>query len=376
MKGVLYILSKFGLLLFCLCSAAVSLLANDEENYFDYLPKYRKFKSHYQIDKIEYRDKRTIIYFRFVLQNNGVVSFFSGSHPDAWFLRTPPRMRGIEVQFKLLEIRDIRINNELKLEALTHVPEVDYETTRGDVVTCEMHFVRVPSYIRMLDLIQGKDGDNDQNRLNCFDILVKTKENPMLGSPNDSKTTSDRFEQSFPFVKPKVQSSSLSLTEKEQQKKQEELAKNNGKEPYKEVIDKGTEPRPIDYRPGAMTSMSDLSCNTRVILPSITFKEDEVKFNGRVKAMLDIKALYDYLSYYPNSKIILHGHTDIHGNHIKNLELSRERAMAVKLELVKMGIDRNRVEIFFYGGRQPLQGLEQGGEANRRVEAEPICQEN
>lgn len=376
MKGVSELIRNIAMTIGLLLTGAMMLFANNgDENYFDYLPKYRKFKSHYQIDKIEYRDKRTIIYFRFVVQNEGLVSFFSGAHPNSWFLRTPPRMRGIEVQFKLLEIRDIRVNNELKLETLTHVPEVDYETSRGDVVTCEMHFVRVPNYIRMLDLIQGKDGDIDQNRLNCFDILVKTKESPMLGAATDSDKMATRLEESFPFVKPKVESTVLSSAEREQQKKQEEIAKNSGNEPYKEVIDKGPEVKPIDYRPEMMNSLKDLSCNRRVILPSINFKEDEVKFNGRVKAMQDISTLNEYLSYYHKAKIILHGHTDIHGNEIKNIELSRERAMAVKLELVKQGIDRDRIEIKFYGGKQPLKGLEAGGDANRRVEAEAVCEE-
>ena len=89
--------------------------------------------------------------------------------------------------------------------------------------------------------------------------------------------------------------------------------------------------------------------------------------------MQDIKTLRQYLENYPSAMIRLHGHTDIFGDDIQNLQLSRERAMAVKLELVKMGIDRDRIEILFYGGRQPLQGLEEGGTANRRVEAEAIC---
>jgi len=376
MKRASEFIRNIGIIGVLLLTGVTMLFANNgDENYFDYLPKYRKFKSHYQIDKIEYRDKRTIIYFRFVVQNEGLVSFFSGAHPSSWFLRTPPRMRGIEVQFKLLEIKDIRINNELKLETLTHVPEVDYETSRGDVVTCEMHFVRVPNYIRMLDLIQGKDGAIDQNRLNCFDILVKTKESPMLGAAKDSDKIATRLEQSFPFVKPKVAATVLSSAEREEQKKQEEIAKNNETDPYKEVIDKGPEVKPIDYRPNTMNSVNDLTCNRRVILPSITFKEDKVRFSGRVKAMQDIKVLNDYLNYYYKSKIILHGHTDVFGNDIKNLELSRERAMAVKLELVKQGINRDRIEIKFYGGRQPLKGLGEGGEQNRRVEAEAICQE-
>lgn len=374
MKGVKNIFRQLYLISSILLLMTSMLWANDEVNYFDYLPKYRKFKSHYQIDKIEYRDKRTIIYFRFVVQADGSFSFFNGAHPNCWYLRTPPRMRGIEVQFKLLEIKDIRINAEQKMEALTSVPEVDYDIKRGDVITCEMHFVRIPNYIRMLDLIQGKDADLDQNKLNCFDIMIKTHESPLLGDAAGAAQGTERFEQSFPFVKPKTKNALLSAAELEKQKQQEAVAKSTKTEPYKEVVDtKGSESKPIDYRPGAMTTMADLTCNTRTLLPSITFKDNEVKFSGRVKAMQDIKILYDYLIAYPQATLRLHGHTDIFGNDYQNLELSRERALAVKLELVKMGIDRDRIEIFFYGGRQPLKGAEKGGDENRRVEAEPLC---
>lgn len=375
MKGFYTSFQKLGITLLLLFVGSSMLWAAGEENYFDYLPKYRKFKSHYQIDKIEYRDKRTIIYFRFVAQKEGAVSFYSGAHPNSWYLRTPPRMRGIEVQFKLLEIKDIRVNNDLRLATLTNVPEVDYEMTRGDVITCEMHFVRIPHYIRMIDLIQGEDGDMDQERLNCFDILVKTKGSPILGTKESAKQTETRFEAAFPYVKPKAKTNSLSSAERANQAKKEAEAKENGTKPFKKVIDDDANNKPIDYVPNAMSSMADLECNRRVTLPSVIFKENEVKFDGRVRAMQDIKVLKRYLDIYPYAKLKLHGHTDVFGDDFQNLELSRERALAVKFSLIKMGIDRERIEVFFYGGRQPIKGLEKGSERNRRVEAEAICQE-
>ena len=57
----------------------------------------------------------------------------------------------------------------------------------------------------------------------------------------------------------------------------------------------------------------------------------------------------------------------------KNVNLSRERAFAVKRELVKMGVDSDRITVYFYGGEQPLPRYKNGGPDNRRVEVEPIC---
>lgn len=341
-----------------------------DANYFDYLPKYRKFKSHYQIDKIEYRDKRTILYFRHIVQEDGTTTFYGGSHPNSWYLRTPPRMKGLEIQFKMLEMRDIRINSDQKMETLTHVPEVDYETKRGDVITYEIHFVRIPQYIRMIDMIEGENGDLDEDKLNCFDIMVKTKDSPLLGAPENTEAIANRFDQSFDYTKPKNNATASASKEKGLLAEAEKEAKRSR---YKNLLLEQTDVEPIDYMPRALTTLDDLKCSERVTLPEVNFRDNEITFAGRVRAIENIKLIAQYLKRYPEAIVRLHGHTDIHGEEYKNLELSKERAMAVKRELVIMGVEYDRVEVYFYGGKQPLRDMRQGGEANRRVEVEAIC---
>lgn len=358
---------SFLLMLMLLFSGVFNVVQAD--SYVDYIPKYRKFKSHYQIDMIEYKDKRTIMHFRYVVQESGTTDFYNGNHPNSWYLRTPPRMRGLEIQFKQLEIKDIRINDEQKLETLTHIPKITYDTERGDVITFKVHFVRIPHYIRMLDMIEGQDGDLDEERLNCFDIMVKTKESPMLGTPENRERMEERFAESIPYVKPKVLPKSTTVADKT-------TPKNST---LNSDVAKTTTPKekePIDYMPKALTSLDDMVCSERVILPNVVFRDNEVKFTGRVKAIQNIKVVAEYLQAYTDATILLHGHTDIQGNHIQNLELSRERAMAVKRSLVEMGVKRERIKIYFYGGKQPLSKYKNGGKENRRVEVEPVCAGN
>lgn len=363
----------FLLMLMLLFSGVFNIVQAD--SYVDYIPKYRKFKSHYQIDMIEYKDKRTVMHFRYVVQESGTTHFYNGNHPNSWYLRTPPRMRGLEIQFKQLEIQDIRINDEQKLETLTHIPEITYDTERGDIITFKVHFVRIPHYIRMLDMIEGQDGDLDEERLNCFDIMVKTKESPMLGTLENTKRMEERFAESIPYVKPKV----LPKTTVVASKTDDTKANNSTLNPNQNNTPTPPAPKekePIDYMPKALSSLDDMKCSERVILPNVVFRDNEVKFTGRVKAMQNIRVVAEYLEAYPDATILLHGHTDIQGTHINNLELSRERAMAVKRSLVELGVKRERIKIYFYGGKQPLPMYKNGGKENRRVEVEPICNNN
>lgn len=383
------------LLLLFLVSGVETVSA--DSSFFDYLPKYRKFKSHYQIDKIEYQEKRTIIHFRYVVQESKTTTFYNGNHPSSWYLRTPPRMRGLEIQFKQLEVANIAINNEIKRASLTSVLEISYDLKRGDVVTCQVHFVRIPRYIRMLDLIDGKDGYLDQDKLNCFDIMIKTKDNPLLGKSDNMLAVVSRFEQSFNYVKPKVEQDNTavagtstqpqdyvssttrltttrpSTTRPTTTRPSTTTARPSSTSTKREVVNITQKPEPIDYMPAALVSMVDLKCDIRTYLPNVVFKEDETKFSGRVKAIQNIRVIAEYVKTYNNARINLYGHTDVHGNPRKNLDLSRERALSVKRELVNMGIDPDKISVYFFGGSQPLKQYENGSSLNRRVEVEPIC---
>ena len=371
------------MILILLCGSSSTVYALD--SFFDYLPKYRKFKSHYQIDQIEYQEKRTIVYFRFVVQENGTTTFYGGNHPNSWYLRTPPRMRGLEIQFKQLEVQNISVNNEVRHRSLTSTPEISYSLKRGDVVTCQVHFVRIPNYIRMLDMIEGQDGHLDQDKLNCFDIMIKTQNNPLLGKIENRDAVVDRFEQSFTYIKPKIDPTTSTPTPTLAQNKTVNPARpssprNTTVRPSKtegerEVVNISHAKEPIDYMPDALTSLENLKCNTRVYLPNVVFKEGETKFFGRVKAIQNIRLIADYLQDYPNARINLYGHTDIFGNERRNLELSRERALAVKRELVTMGVKPEKISVYFFGGKQPLKKYRNGGDLNRRVEVQPVCLE-
>jgi len=76
------------------------------------------------------------------------------------------------------------------------------------------------------------------------------------------------------------------------------------------------------------------------------------------------------LNEYPKLRLEVAGHTDNVGDRATNVELSTQRAMAVKSYLVEHGIDEARVETVGYGPDRPLVSNDtaDGRGQNRRIE--------
>jgi outer membrane protein OmpA-like peptidoglycan-associated protein len=76
------------------------------------------------------------------------------------------------------------------------------------------------------------------------------------------------------------------------------------------------------------------------------------------------------LNKYPDTHILLEGHTDATGSDEYNLELSRKRAQAVANELAMQKVMETRFTIMGYGEGQPIASndTDAGRQQNRRVE--------
>ncbi|MCB0730090.1 MAG: OmpA family protein [Ignavibacteriae bacterium] len=77
------------------------------------------------------------------------------------------------------------------------------------------------------------------------------------------------------------------------------------------------------------------------------------------------------LREFPNSTVVIEGHTDSYGGDEKNLELSQERASAVKQYLLaNMNLDSKKVMAFGYGETKPIANNEtkEGRAKNRRID--------
>jgi len=87
-------------------------------------------------------------------------------------------------------------------------------------------------------------------------------------------------------------------------------------------------------------------------------------------SQLAIDKLVKIFTEYPETNILVEGHTDNVGTESSNMTLSERRAMAVGNELKKDGLAATRLTIKWYGEMQPKQdnATTEGRAANRRVE--------
>ncbi|MFQ5636091.1 MAG: OmpA family protein, partial [Gammaproteobacteria bacterium] len=79
----------------------------------------------------------------------------------------------------------------------------------------------------------------------------------------------------------------------------------------------------------------------------------------------------DAIDVFPNSRVIIEGHTDSHGADDSNLALSEQRAASVrKYLLVQRGVSPKQVEAVGYGEMRPVANNEtpQGRARNRRID--------
>jgi len=84
----------------------------------------------------------------------------------------------------------------------------------------------------------------------------------------------------------------------------------------------------------------------------------------------DLRDLASSLNEYPNTNILIVGHTDSTGDADYNQTLSERRAESAAMTLAEAGVMTDRLEIVGYGETDPVgdNGTAEGRQANRRVE--------
>lgn len=107
----------------------------------------------------------------------------------------------------------------------------------------------------------------------------------------------------------------------------------------------------------------------------VYFDTDEYSIEGQSRTALN--KLAGIFKEYPNTNILVEGHTDSTGSDAYNLTLSKNRAQAVSTFLVNEGISSGRIETKWYGESQPKydNSTVEGRAKNRRVELAIVANE-
>ncbi len=103
-------------------------------------------------------------------------------------------------------------------------------------------------------------------------------------------------------------------------------------------------------------------------LHGINFRSAKAIITPRSYSILDNVA--SVMNMNPSYKLKIQGHTDSYGNDDKNMQLSKDRAQAVKNYLVKKGVSASRLTATGFGETKPVASnkTSKGRAENRRVE--------
>jgi len=114
---------------------------------------------------------------------------------------------------------------------------------------------------------------------------------------------------------------------------------------------------------------------------TVTFKSDYL-FAVNSSTLLsgaydEVRRVAGVLNQYPQTTIVISGHTDSTGSEQYNQALSERRANAVKSALLGMGVSAARMTTVGYGESRPIasNASESGRQLNRRVEIRIIPQQ-
>ncbi|GAB3776018.1 hypothetical protein GCM10028818_20920 [Spirosoma horti] len=115
-------------------------------------------------------------------------------------------------------------------------------------------------------------------------------------------------------------------------------------------------------------ALTPLAVGDKVTLKNIYFEMS--KSDLLSASFAELNKLVAMMQDNPNMSIRLEGHTDIIGDHDKNLQLSRDRVIACQRYLVQQGIDIDRIQTVGYGDTRPIltKGTDEERKVNRRVE--------
>jgi len=126
------------------------------------------------------------------------------------------------------------------------------------------------------------------------------------------------------------------------------------------------QPGPAEYQ-GCPVSTPAIIQRAAFVAENVMFQSNSTRL--KENSLPALKELADSLKTNPDLNLLIEGFTDNTGSWTFNQKLSKDRAVSVKRELVKLGISENRISVIGYGDSQPIADNHsiEGKAKNRRV---------
>ncbi|MFN5317951.1 MAG: OmpA family protein [Bacteroidia bacterium] len=284
--------------------SSISIAQTDASTFVDYKPSYTKFQDNYILDKIEYSSSEIIFHFRYIANGDfGAVNFYGKKGEAPWCLKSGKKY------YPMKKVTDIYCNGKLKSKKIPLDDVISFQSLKGEVYTCKIHFDKLPAGITQADLIEGKGHELSYNHFNCLKIKLKSLDSKDLGTEQTMQQNIDAFN------------------------------KTNGK----------TE-------------------NASIVLKNVQFNKGSAELLPQSYG--ELNKLGSYLKANPTVRVQISGHTCNTGNPESNVTLSKNRAQAVQDYLIKMGVQASQLSVTGYGGSMPLVAntSDANKQKNRRVE--------
>lgn len=136
--------------------------------------------------------------------------------------------------------------------------------------------------------------------------------------------------------------------------------------------------RYLDNQAREIDAIPDANVERQADRLLVTFPGDTFFDSGSSRihpgASQRLESLAQTLRQYPESNVVIRGHTDSTGSESANLRLSEDRANNVRNYLVNGGVSSSRITAMGFGEQFPLatNSTETGRQQNRRVEIEIV----
>ena len=126
----------------------------------------------------------------------------------------------------------------------------------------------------------------------------------------------------------------------------------------------------IDVLRRQLESLASRETKDGMVMTLGDFVFDSASATIKQTAVDNFTKVLDFIDGYPDRQIRIEGHTDSSGSGTFNLNLSQQRADAVKALLVEFGIDAGRINAVGMGEDFPVasNSTEEGKAKNRRVD--------